>query len=408
MPNKKSGHSSTSSLTPCQECRAPTTNPRFCGRSCAAKYNNRNSPKRALEGKCKTCSAPIRSSRKYCEDCRRKRKEESEQTRQERKNEAERALHRPPVHITRQTVYSCLYHPLEQSTVIGTFLDAFESIAKLEPPYLHATDWQRHFEIIQILKEFSVTEFNRDAARHDVPIVGLPLDRLGNVLYRWVESITESQTSHPLAATFALDTARVLDAHAYGDLSNYFDGGGDDPIELVAMVAGKRPYEIYVDKQLKKTISQYTIGNMHVLAQLPADCRASFNDQEITITTYDICFRPLRCHQSWTREEEDSHNLTLQTEAFPWRRVRDFRFHGQFLVNCRNDVPDNRRDWWNFRPTFAEPNSTEGWLVTGYLPIPWITHCGYDTFQQEALMDVPEHWLSFECTDTDSDASQNE
>lgn len=41
---------------------------KFCTRSCAAKYNNKN-PKRKLVRQCRTCSELVRSNRIYCDDC---------------------------------------------------------------------------------------------------------------------------------------------------------------------------------------------------------------------------------------------------------------------------------------------------------------------------------------------------
>lgn len=51
-------------------CSAPTNNPKFCSKSCAASHNNRVSVKRiALNGKCFACGTPIKPRRKgsrYC------------------------------------------------------------------------------------------------------------------------------------------------------------------------------------------------------------------------------------------------------------------------------------------------------------------------------------------------------
>ncbi len=42
---------------------------KFCSRSCSVSYNNKQNPKRKLEGKCKTCNKQISSSRIYCSLC---------------------------------------------------------------------------------------------------------------------------------------------------------------------------------------------------------------------------------------------------------------------------------------------------------------------------------------------------
>lgn len=52
----------------CFECGTPTTNPKFCNRSCAAKYNNRVSPKRRAEIKlCLECNGKLKTHQeKFC------------------------------------------------------------------------------------------------------------------------------------------------------------------------------------------------------------------------------------------------------------------------------------------------------------------------------------------------------
>ena len=53
----------------CPECSRETNNPKFCSRSCAAKHNNRKSPKRKPEHKCLDCGAPRSAQRQRCRSC---------------------------------------------------------------------------------------------------------------------------------------------------------------------------------------------------------------------------------------------------------------------------------------------------------------------------------------------------
>lgn len=59
----------------CLNCSQETSNPKFCSRSCAAKYNNRAFPKRALESICADCKRPCSKSRSYCRSCWKQRQE---------------------------------------------------------------------------------------------------------------------------------------------------------------------------------------------------------------------------------------------------------------------------------------------------------------------------------------------
>lgn len=53
----------------CLLCGSETRNPKFCSNSCAASHNNKKSPKRRPEGKCKLCGKPSVTSRAYCKEC---------------------------------------------------------------------------------------------------------------------------------------------------------------------------------------------------------------------------------------------------------------------------------------------------------------------------------------------------
>lgn len=53
----------------CLFCSKETHNPKFCSKSCATKYNNREFPKRQPRGNCTNCGVPVRYGYKYCTDC---------------------------------------------------------------------------------------------------------------------------------------------------------------------------------------------------------------------------------------------------------------------------------------------------------------------------------------------------
>ena len=55
----------------CPECDREHNNPRFCSRSCSAKFNNKKgqTPKRKPEGFCVDCGIPNTKSRARCRPC---------------------------------------------------------------------------------------------------------------------------------------------------------------------------------------------------------------------------------------------------------------------------------------------------------------------------------------------------
>lgn len=56
----------------CLQCAEPTSNPKFCSRSCAALFNNARTDikRREPEGSCSSCGERISTRNKYCTDCR--------------------------------------------------------------------------------------------------------------------------------------------------------------------------------------------------------------------------------------------------------------------------------------------------------------------------------------------------
>jgi predicted nucleic acid-binding Zn ribbon protein len=53
-------------LAACPVCGQKTRNPKFCSRSCAAKWNNVRVPKRRPGGNCSVCQAAIPRRNRYC------------------------------------------------------------------------------------------------------------------------------------------------------------------------------------------------------------------------------------------------------------------------------------------------------------------------------------------------------
>lgn len=54
----------------CIVCQIETSNPKFCGRSCAARFNNTAYPKKKKQQRlCKKCSSPVGKYRTLCDGC---------------------------------------------------------------------------------------------------------------------------------------------------------------------------------------------------------------------------------------------------------------------------------------------------------------------------------------------------
>ncbi len=57
-------------MSTCPTCKTETSNPKFCSRSCAAKWNNTHYVKRTKKPTyCKVCSAEVWNRKTYCNKC---------------------------------------------------------------------------------------------------------------------------------------------------------------------------------------------------------------------------------------------------------------------------------------------------------------------------------------------------
>ena len=59
-------------INKCKMCQKEHKNKKFCSMSCSASYNNVLYPKRELEGICRGCRLPTKTTRVYCQKCSKK------------------------------------------------------------------------------------------------------------------------------------------------------------------------------------------------------------------------------------------------------------------------------------------------------------------------------------------------
>lgn len=365
----------------CVQCGQATRNPRFCGRSCAAKYNNRKSPKRSPEGKCKSCEAAIPTIQTYCRSCLEKQRQNLEATRQ-----------RPRVHVLQKTVFSFSCRKIESNARVGEFLDAFESVAEQKPQYLLPEDWQRHLDFVEIMRSYQCSRYQHGRDFKDVSAMDFPLNQFRYLLRRWVQSAIYSKTSHPLAATLALDTSNVLIAHAFGE--SFFKHQGNN-FELEAMVDGEHHYEEIADQRLKKELTENTISGMQVLANLPNGATASIFGEPVKLESQVVRFSPERCHLS-TTWDSSGNLLSIDMEEPLFDISHNFEFSGQFEIEIDGTDSKQHWEWWKQGMKFAGPESTKVRAASGCLPIRWISHCSYYPYTTDKIQAVPNRWTSFD------------
>lgn len=274
----------------CLECGKKTANPKFCNRSCAAKYNNRVTPKRSPEGTCQTCKTAISSNRTYCEICWKAREEE-------------RLRPKRSVSVSQESVFSIHGSSLFGECSVGDFLDDFEAVAKLSPCYLPPADWQRHADFLQLLRQFSTPHWRLRQSEEPISALEFPISELEWLLHNWVESVVFTNDAHPLAPTFALATAEVIAAHAHGE-KDYEYYNEHRRFRIDPMVRELQPPRQEIAGQnLKKEITQRDLSNLMVAARLPEGVKITLFDQDVAFPSHDIFFVIAHCHRSQVSDD---------------------------------------------------------------------------------------------------------
>lgn len=371
----------------CLECHSLTANPKFCKRSCAAKFNNRKSPKRSPEGTCGDCGVAISASRSYCPECREKRQHSSTTT---------------PVQMREVTVFTASSMSLPADSRVGAFLDVFESLAQSQPRYLPSSDWTRHVQFVQLFRKFSHELPGYHRNRTLVSAVDFPLNLLEWVLRRWLESAVSTATAHPLAATFAWETADVLLSHLRGHRHWGIERGHE--FEIRAMSEGETEREFREDQQLKKELTQNILGGLEVKAELPSSVEIQFYDRVVDRGHGFVRFRIERCHRS--QNAYDQYELKFAGGAWePFDLSERFEFFGHVLMRPSEDLSPRPGSDHDFH--LAErPEKGDRWAAA-YLPIRWITHCEAYTDGQWSMRPLAEQWNSFSGVNADSEEFPN-
>lgn len=114
----------------------------FCSKSCAAKYNNKIFPKRAMENKCHDCGCSIPSKYKFCKQC----------------------FNNPDKKLENKTIEEVTYNAKQVSNRYAKIRD------HARRKYSHITCCQKcgyckHVEICHII---SISQFSKDTKIKDV------------------------------------------------------------------------------------------------------------------------------------------------------------------------------------------------------------------------------------------------
>lgn len=365
----------------CLQCKRPTSNPRFCDRSCAAKFNNRIHPKRKPEGRCTACGAVVESRQKLCPSCRAKREEALK-----RERRGIRFVHlfdgtvieveAPRVYVSSRLVFEIAgygsasrrpYGPAEPS---GTLLDLLLALVLSDAPYIHDAARSRHAAMLVDLKGFEVprSEWSRRASGR---VAAMPLSDLPWAISRWVQHHGRSNI-HPLMQSFAIATAELVRAHAFGE--SLFDHDARSDARLPRLVSAaleedrwsRAGFGFLDESRFKREVTE-RVGGLIVLACVPEGAR--FVDPRGGATVLEsgvtFAFRISRCHLSTGFYDRD--DLVVEDVTRLEYDIDDgFRFRGHFIGR----LPPG----FDYTTQKLHPNdlSSEARLLELEIPARWI------------------------------------
>lgn len=375
----------------CQTCGQPTSNPRFCSRSCAATANNAKAPKRKPEGECAKCWTAVSRSKKYCPSC--QEAIAAEQKEQERRrtenyhiwlNPAGEKTEAPIKRMIITAVFraNASYNNsallLSSNSRSAELLDRVAGICFARPPYLREQNVLRYVAMLHELKKFAVDDYDIMTSAREVRKVELgelPITRLGRALERWVQSYLHCDC-HPMLPAYALDVARLVEFHVGGQ-SRYENASNWEVAPLVAMGSESRWNRYLFDSSFKRDFSM-RFGGTLVRCRIPERCvidQANWLGNNYLLKADDqFLFVIKRCHLS-EGSPYDWDDITFADEPIPFDLMDEFRFYGEILAN-------DEKSGWTIR----------GRRIHATVPGSWITHAAvWGSGNERNLVPVP-YW----------------
>ena len=358
----------------CETCGRPTSNRRFCSRSCAAVANNIASPKRKPEGECQRCRKAVSRSRRYCEACRaifeaeeaerRRRRQENYQTWLTPNGERREG---PVIEMfitkTFKVDRNGRREMLTSDNTSGDLIDQLIGICFAEPPYLRKSDAMRHVSLLNELKAFECLVL-APQGKSKALLKDLPIRRLPFVLEQWVSSYFE-KAHHPMMPAYAMDTGRLLEFHVAGYRYEW-------ALEGIVEAGGKVWPSGTFDSQFRKYFTT-RFGGLRVLCQVP-ESGHSIDQSELirTLKPKDkFLVRVERCHLSagWGGSGYD---IVCNDSDLECDLMNEFCFTGELSVRGNATADSSTFAPGAFTVVSRENNATHEFSVS--VPARWITH----------------------------------
>lgn len=230
----------------------------------------------------------------------------------------------PRAHVSGRFVYECkrgiVADPFNLDSAVGEYLDLLLGMLEARPPYVHSSDIPRYGALV---RRFRASMY--DDWPDPTPVATLPLARLHLALNEWVNNGLRDATD-PLLPSFCLDTARFIEAHAYG---RFFYSQREHWQLLPVLSKAERHWqsELSRDQQLKRGITSAVKG-LIVRCAIPPGCRIFDLRNKVAVAESGEAFVEIqRCHLSQGFGVEYSEHLVTEQDA-PMRHdiAGEFRF----------------------------------------------------------------------------------
>ena len=375
----------------CETCGRPTSNPRFCSRSCAAVTNNAASPKRKLEGECQRCRTAVSRRKRHCDTCQ-SIVDAEKADRQRRRNENYRSWLTPDgerregpiVEMSVTKVYQSAPcrsgKKLSSENTADELIDQVIGICFAEPPYLRKSDTMRYVSLLNELKAFEFIDFSSQTT-HRSRAKDIPIRHLPAVLESWVNHYF-GEAYHPMMPEYALDTGRLIEFHVEG--SHQF---GWDLKPIVESSEGAWRTDIF-DTSFRKYFTTRFRG-LRFLCQVP-ETGYSVNQPKYLMTLRPddkFLIRIERCHLSlgWRGGGYDTicEDADLECDL-----MSEFSFDGELFVRETAKTIFDRFAPNTFIAVARESEATEKFSVS--VPARWITHAVIRPEGEDVLLPVPQ------------------
>lgn len=363
----------------CLTCGKPTSNPKYCSRSCAAKANNRKAPKRKPEGKCEECGTAISTRYRLCDSCQQAIVQQADDRGRNVKtfidpagNATKEAV--AQVSIFHKTTFELrgagtIQPPFDPAHPCSDLLDFLLGVTIKKSAYVRDEDAPRFTSLLRAFRDFKAKVWDKTETVED-RVANLPIRCLDDALEYWVRTLFDAQ-HHPMMPIYALGLGEFMEPHVF-DLPISLED--DHPWKIIPVVksmeyqAGNRVRTLGLlhDSNFKREFSQQ-INGLQAVVQVPAGAAVYAWDKENPVFSAgdQFPFEILRCHLT-KGGFHDHVNLVVKEDSPPrFDIAENFNIRGSIIEEIPGvgTHPASRR--------FAQAMRPQKQLV---VPVRWITH----------------------------------